>query len=86
MDVVRWIFNQYAYESVEYKKISSNLKEKGVPSQKAAQWSAITIRAIYSMNPTSDARFGLSKIIKLIRKKWNNCLEWVITEMHTLQS
>lgn len=46
IDIVRWIFHQYAYEGSGYKKIANTLNEKGVPTQKGGKWSASTIRAI----------------------------------------
>ncbi|MGG2197856.1 recombinase family protein [Paenibacillus validus] len=80
IDTVRWIFNQYAYEGVGYKKISNLLNEKGVPTQKGGQWSASTIRAIVYNEAYLGRRCWNKQEYQTKGVKWRDRSEWVITE------
>lgn len=80
IDIIRWIFNQYAYENAGYKKISSMLNEKGVPAQKGGQWSASTIRAIIFNESYIGRKVWNKQDYQTKGKKWRDRSEWVITE------
>ncbi|WP_342426143.1 recombinase family protein [Paenibacillus sp. FSL L8-0502] len=64
VDLIRWIFNQYAFENKGYHKIASELNEQKVPTQKGGTWSASTSGPLFSMNHTLEAKCGTSRIIK----------------------
>lgn len=80
IDIIRWIYNQYAYENAGYKKISSMLNEKGVPTQKGGQWSASTIRAIIFNESYIGRKVWNKQDYQVKGKKWKDRSEWVITE------
>lgn len=80
IDIIRWIFNQYAYENAGYKKISSMLNEKGVPTQKGGQWSASTIRAFIFNESYVGRKIWNKQDYQTKGKKWRDRSEWVITE------
>lgn len=80
IDIIRWIFNQYAYENAGYKKISSMLNEKGVPTQKGGQWSASTIRAFIFNESYVGRKIWNKQDYQIKGKKWRDRSEWVITE------
>lgn len=80
VDIIRWIFNQYAHENMGYKKISSMLNEKGVPTQKGGQWSASTIRAIIFNESYIGRRCWNKQDYQTSGKKWRDRSEWIITE------
>lgn len=80
IDTVRWIFNQYAYENVGYKKISNLLNEKSVPTQKGGQWSASTIRAIIFNEAYIGRRCWNKQEYQTKGVKWRDRSEWVITD------
>jgi site-specific DNA recombinase len=80
IDIVRWIFNQYAYENAGYKKISSMLNERGVPTQKGGKWSASTIRAIIFNESYVGRKVWNKQDYQTKGKKWRDRSEWVITE------
>lgn len=80
IDIVRWIFNQYAYENAGYKKISSMLNDKGVPTQKGGQWSASTIRAIIFNEAYIGRKCWNKQDYQTKGKKWRDRSEWVITD------
>jgi site-specific DNA recombinase len=80
IDIIRWIFNQYAYENAGYKKIANRLNEKGVPTQKGGQWSASTIRAIIFNESYIGRKIWNKQDYQTKGKKWNDRSEWIITE------
>lgn len=80
IDIVRWIFKQYAYGSMGYKKIANQLNEKGVPTQKGGQWSASTIRAIIFNESYIGRKVWNKQDYQTKGKKWRDRSEWVITE------
>jgi site-specific DNA recombinase len=80
IDIIRWIFNQYAYENTGYKRISNLLNEKGVPTQKGGQWSASTIRAIIFNEAYIGRRCWNKQEYQTKGVKWRDRSEWVITE------
>jgi site-specific DNA recombinase len=80
IDIIRWIFNQYAYENAGYKKIANGLNEKGVPTQKGGQWSASTIRAIIFNESYIGRKIWNKQDYQTKGKKWKDRSEWVITE------
>jgi len=80
IDVIRWIFNQYAYENAGYKKIAARLNERGVPTQKGGQWSASTIRAIIFNESYIGRKIWNKQDYQTKGKKWKDRSEWVITD------
>jgi site-specific DNA recombinase len=80
IDIIRWMFNQYAYENAGYKKIASQLNQKGVPTQKGGQWSASTIRAIIFNESYIGRKCWNKQDYQTKGKKWRDRSEWVITE------
>jgi site-specific DNA recombinase len=64
IDVIRWIFNQYAYENDGYKKISNLLNEKGVPTQKGGRGQPAPSEPSFTMKLILDADAGISKSIR----------------------
>lgn len=80
IDTVRWIFHQYAYEGVGYKKIANMLNEKGVPTQKGGKWSASTIRAIIFNEAYIGRKVWNKQDYQTRGKKWKDRSEWIITE------
>ncbi|RAV02722.1 recombinase family protein [Paenibacillus sp. YN15] len=80
LDIIRWIFNQYAYENVGYKKISDILNEKNVPTQKGGQWSASTIRAIIYNEAYIGRRCWNKQEYQTKGVKWRDRSEWIIAE------
>jgi len=80
IDVVRWIFNQYANEGNGYKKIASKLNEDGIPAQKGGKWSASTIRAIIFNESYIGRKVWNKQDYQTKGKKWRDRSEWIITE------
>lgn len=80
IDIIRWMFNQYAYENAGYKRIANGLNEKGVPTQKGGQWSASTIRAIIFNESYIGRKIWNKQDYQTKGKKWRDRSEWVITE------
>lgn len=80
IDVVRWIFNQYAYEKKGYHKIASELNERKVPTQKGGTWSASTIRAFVYNESYIGRKCWNKQDYQTKGKKWNDRSEWIITE------
>lgn len=80
VDLVRWIFNQYAYENKGYHRIASELNEKKVPSQKGGTWSASTIRAIIYNESYIGRKVWNKQDYQTKGKKWRDRSEWIITE------
>lgn len=80
IDIIRWIFNQYAYEGAGYKKITSQLNEKKIPTQKGGQWSASTIRAIIFNESYIGRKCWNKQDYQAVGKKLRDRSEWVITE------
>ncbi|QNK57439.1 recombinase family protein [Paenibacillus sp. PAMC21692] len=80
IDVVRWIFNQYANEGVGYKRIASRLNEDGIPAQKGGKWSASTIRAIIYNESYIGRKVWNKQDYQTKGKKWRDRSEWIITE------
>lgn len=64
VDVVRWIFNQYAYENKGYHKIASELNERKIPSQKAVRGRQARSVQSSTMNLILAARCGTNRIIR----------------------
>jgi len=80
IDTVRFIFSQYAYEDMGYKKIANLLNERNVPTQKGGQWSASTIRAIIHNESYLGRKIWNKQDYQTKGKKWRDRSEWVITE------
>lgn len=80
VDTIRWMFNQYSYENIGYKKISSLLNERGVPTQKGGQWSATTIRAMIHNESYIGRKIWNKQDYQTKGKKWRDRSEWIITE------
>ncbi|WP_290370458.1 recombinase family protein [Paenibacillus plantiphilus] len=80
MDVVRWIFNQYAYEGMGYHKIASELNQRQIPTQKGRTWSASTIRAIIFNEAYIGSKVWNKQDYQTKGKKWRDRSEWIITE------
>lgn len=80
IDTVRFIFSQYAYENMGYKKIANLLNERNVPTQKGGQWSASTIRAIIHNESYIGRKIWNKQDYQTKGKKWRDRSEWVITE------
>jgi len=80
VDIVRWIFHQYAYENKGYRKIASELNAKGIPAQKGGKWSASTIRAIIYNEAYIGRRCWNKQDYQTKGKKWRDRSEWIITE------
>ncbi|MBR8661809.1 recombinase family protein [Brevibacillus sp. NL20B1] len=80
IDIVRWIFHQYAYEGSGYKKIANTLNEKGVPTQKGGKWSASTIRAIIFNESYIGRKVWNKQDYQTKGKKWKDRSEWIVTE------
>lgn len=80
VDVVRWIFNQYAYENKGYHKIASELNERKIPTQKGSLWSASTIRAIIYNESYVGSKVWNKQDYQTKGKKWRDRSEWIITE------
>lgn len=80
VDIVRWIFNQYAYENKGYHKIASELNERKIPSQKGGTWSASTIRAIIYNESYIGRKVWNKQDYQTKGKKWRDRSEWIITE------
>ena len=80
VDVVRWIFNQYAYENKGYHKIASELNERKIPSQKGGTWSASTIRTIIYNESYIGRKVWNKQDYQTKGKKWRDRSEWIITE------
>jgi len=80
IDVVRWIFNQYAYENKGYHKIASELNQRQVPTQKGGMWSASTIRAIIYNEAYIGRKVWNKQDYQTKGKKWKDRSEWIITE------
>ncbi|MFD1773885.1 recombinase family protein [Paenibacillus rhizophilus] len=80
IDVVRWIFNQYAYEGMGYHKIASELNQRQIPTQKGRTWSASTIRAIIFNEAYIGSKVWNKQDYQTKGKKWQDRSEWIITE------
>lgn len=80
IDLIRWIFNQYANEGAGYKKIASRLNEDGIPAQKGGKWSASTIRAIIYNESYFGRKIWNKQDYQTKGKKWRDRSEWIITE------
>lgn len=80
VDVIRWIFNQYAYENKGYHKIASELNEQQIPTQKGGTWSASTIRAIIYNESYIGRKVWNKQDYQTRGKKWRDRSEWIITE------
>ncbi|MEK4205015.1 MULTISPECIES: recombinase family protein [Paenibacillus] len=80
IDTVRFIFNQYAYEEMGYKRIASLLNESNVPTQKGGKWSASTIQAIIHNESYLGRRIWNKQDYQTKGKKWRDRSEWIITE------
>lgn len=78
--VVRWIFNQYAYENKGYHKIASELNERKIPTSKGSLWSASTIRAIVYNESYMGSKVWNKQDNQTKGKKWRDRSEWIITE------
>ncbi|WP_342410322.1 recombinase family protein [Paenibacillus sp. FSL R10-2778] len=46
IDIIGWVFNQYAFENKGYHKIVSELNQQQVSTEKVGTWSVSTICAI----------------------------------------
>ncbi|MNW41899.1 hypothetical protein D3C74_190540 [compost metagenome] len=80
VDLIRWIFNQYAFENKGYHKIASALNEQKVPTQKGGTWSGSTIRAIIFNESYIGRKVWNKQDYQTKGKKWRERSEWVITE------
>lgn len=80
VDLIRWIFNQYAYENKGYHKIASELNERQLPTQKGGLWSASTIRAIIYNESNIGSKIWNKQDYQTKGKKWSDRSEWIITE------
>jgi DNA invertase Pin-like site-specific DNA recombinase len=80
VDLIRWIFNQYAFENKGYHKIASELNEQKVPTQKGGTWSASTIRAIIFNESYIGRKVWNKQDYQTKGKKWRDRSEWIITE------
>jgi site-specific DNA recombinase len=80
IDIIRWIFNQYAYENMGYHKVASELNRQQIPSQKGGTWSASTIRAIIFNEVYIGRRCWNKQDYQTPGKKWKDRSEWIITE------
>lgn len=80
VDIIRWIFNQYAYEGMGYTKIASELNRQQIPSQKGGTWSSSTIRAIIFNESYFGRRCWNKQDYQTSGKKWRDRSEWIITE------
>ncbi|MEK3726211.1 recombinase family protein [Paenibacillus sp. FSL H8-0034] len=80
IDIIRWIFNQYAHENMGYHKIASELNRQQIPSQKGGKWSATTIRAMIFNEAYVGRRCWNKQDYQVKGKKWRDRSEWIITE------
>lgn len=80
VDIVKWIFNQYAYEGIGYTKIASELNRQQIPSQKGGTWSSSTIRAFIFNEAYVGRRCWNKQDYQTKGKKWRDRTEWIITE------
>lgn len=80
IDIIRWIFNQYAFENKGYHKIASELNQQQVPTQKGGTWSASTIRAIIFNESYIGSKVWNKQDYQTKGKKWRDRSEWIITE------
>ncbi|GGH68719.1 integrase [Paenibacillus silvae] len=80
IDVVKWIFNQYAHEGIGYTKIASELNRRQIPSQKGGTWASSTIRAIIFNEAYVGRRCWNKQDYQTKGKKWRDRSEWIITE------
>ncbi|TBL69781.1 recombinase family protein [Paenibacillus thalictri] len=80
IDIVRFIFNQYALEDKGYHKIASALNELKVPTQKGRMWSTSTIRAIIHNESYIGRRVWNKQEYQTKGVKWRDRSEWVVTE------
>lgn len=80
VDLIRWIFNQYAFENKGYHKIASALNEQKVPTQKGGTWSGSTIRAIIFNESYIGRKVWNKQDYQTKGKKWRDRSEWIITE------
>ncbi|GGG05518.1 recombinase family protein [Paenibacillus abyssi] len=80
IDIVHWIFNQYAVEDKGYHKIASELNERKVPTQKGHTWSTSTIRAIIHNESYIGRRVWNKQEYQTKGVKWRDHSEWVVTE------
>jgi len=80
IDTIRFIFNQYVYENIGYKKIANLLNEKGVPTQKGGKWSASTIQSMIHNESYIGRRIWNKQDYQTKGKKWRDRSEWVITD------
>ncbi|WP_172198100.1 recombinase family protein [Saccharibacillus qingshengii] len=80
IEIIRWIFNQYAYEGMGYTKIAAELNRQQIPTQKGGTWSASTIRAIIFNESYMGRRCWNKQDYQTKGKKWRDRSEWIITE------
>lgn len=80
IDIIRWIFNQYAHENMGYHKIASELNRQQIPTQKGGQWSASTIRAIIFNEAYIGRRCWNKQDYQTKGVKWRDRSEWIIKE------
>lgn len=80
VDTIRFIFNQYVYENIGYKKIANLLNEKGVPTQKGGKWSASTIQAMIHNESYIGRRVWNKQDYQTKGKKWRDRSEWIVTD------
>lgn len=80
IDLIRWIFNQYAYENVGYKAIAAALNGKDVPTTKGGKWAASTVRAILFNEAYIGRRLWNKQDYQTPGKKWKDRSEWIVAE------
>lgn len=80
IETIRWMFHQYAYENMGYKKIASMLNDQGVPTQKGGKWSATTVRAMIHNESYLGRKIWNKQDYQTKGNKWRDRSEWVITE------
>ncbi|MDN4080089.1 recombinase family protein [Paenibacillus polymyxa] len=80
IETIRWMFHQYAYENVGYKKIASMLNEREVPTQKGGKWSATTVRSMIHNESYIGRKIWNKQDYQTRGKKWRDRSEWIITE------
>jgi DNA invertase Pin-like site-specific DNA recombinase len=80
IDIVKWIFHQYAYEGMGYTKIASELNRQQIPSQKGGTWSSSTIRAIIFNEAYIGRRCWNKQEYQTKGVKWRDRSEWIIKD------
>ena len=83
VDIIRWIFNQYAYENKGSHKIVSELNERQVQTRKVAYGRQVRFVQSSTMSPILVLKFGTSRIIRQRERSGGTVQSGLLQRMHT---